>query len=302
MKIAVIGAGAMGCFYGTYLSQNHDVYLIAHTQEQANLLNEMGISMTINSEKKHFNIPVYTSWDNIGSMDVVIIAVKSMVTQSAIQENLALVSKDTLVLTIQNGSGNDEDISKYVDSSNVIVGVTSYNCVNMESGVFRHSAKGITMVGSSAADLEKLELVVSLLNEAGIEAIVSENINKIIWSKLMLNTTINTFATILNCKPNHMLKSGYGWDYVKMVVKEVVDVAEKDGVHFDYQEALDWVHETCLAMGDGFPSMLQDRRNKRLTEIDKINGIVVKKAEKYGIAAPCNRLIVDIIHCMEELY
>ncbi|AJA47667.1 putative 2-dehydropantoate 2-reductase [Clostridium pasteurianum DSM 525 = ATCC 6013] len=302
MRISVIGAGAMGCLYGAYLSTKNEVCLIVHKKEQADAINKEGIAMMENGKEFLFNIPAYTTGDDVGHVDLIIVAVKSTATESAIKENLSLVADDTLVMTIQNGAGNDEEIAKYVDGRRVIVGTTSHNSVSLGVGKFQHAGTGMTTIGSTHASMENVILLASVLKESGIEAVVSENINKVIWSKLILNTTINTFATLMDCKVNCILKSDYAWDYIKMVVREVVQVAELDGVHFEYEEALEWVHKTCIAIGNGYPSMLQDRRNKRLTEIDKINGTVVRKAEKYGIEVPCNRLIVDMVHCLEELY
>lgn len=120
--------------------------------------------------------------------------------------------------------------------------------------------------------------------------------------KFVLNTTINTIATLMDCKVNFILRSDHAWDYVKLLTKEIVQVAELDGVHIEYEEALERIHKTCIAAGNGYPSMFQNQRKKRLAEIETINGTVVKKAGKYNVEVPYNRLVVNPIHCLEESY
>ncbi|MDO4260470.1 MAG: 2-dehydropantoate 2-reductase [Eubacteriales bacterium] len=301
MKIAIIGAGAMGCLYGAYLSRNNEVTMIDSYEPQVRAINEHGISVTEcdGSVVRYPDVRACLSGECNEQPGLVILFVKSTYSKAALDANRALFGPGTIVMTLQNGAGNDRMIAGYADAKNIIIGTTKHNCVNLGNGCCRHSGVGLTTIGSNHDSHDILETAAALFNESGLETDISDDIQRIIWSKLFVNLSINTFTAITETPIGYMLENKYAWDFAKRLVYEAVDVAEEDGTYFDRREVLESVRQVCEAAKDGYSSMYQDRKRGVRTEIDAINGAIVEQAKIYGVPVPYNSLIVDLIHAME---
>lgn len=305
MKIVIIGAGAMGCLYGAYLSRKNEVVMLDSYAPQVKAIMENGITVVEEdgSEPCFPNVKAAISGEYKETADLVIIFVKSTYTEQALAQNAALFGEHTLVLTLQNGAGNDRKIAKYVRAGNIIIGTSKHNSVNMGGGRVRHSGTGVTTIGSNAENAAAaLETISAMLNDAGFAAEVSDNIQRIIWSKLFVNLSINTFTAITRAPIGSMIDNRYAWDFAEKMICEAVDVAEADGTHFSYMEVLNMVHHVCEDAGKGYSSMYQDVQRGIATEIDAINGAIVEQAKLYNVPAPYNSLIVDLIHAIEGAY
>lgn len=302
MKIAVLGAGAMGCLYGAYLSKQNDVTLFDVYEPQVDSVKEHGLVMLEGEKETTYSIKAELNGTNIGAVDLCVVFVKATQTYDAVKENQTLIDDHTLVLTLQNGAGNDRDILNFARKENIIIGTSKHNSVSLGLGKVHHTASGITMLGTMDANSSKDTIVADVLNAVGLKAEVSDDIQRIIWSKLFVNMSINTLTALLQTKIGYMIRNKHAWDFARRVVYEGVEVAEADGTYFDRRETLEMVRQVCIDAGDGYASMYQDRKNKRITEIDKINGAVVEQAKLYGVPTPYNALIVDLIHAIEGTY
>lgn len=302
MKIAVLGAGAMGSLYGMYLAKKNEVVMIDVYKPQVEAINELGLTMLEDGVESTSKVQGIVSGTDIGPVDLVVVFVKSTQTYDAVKENQSLIGDDTLVMTLQNGAGNDRDILHFAKKENIVIGTSKHNSVGLGLGKFQHTSFGVTTIGTMDITSNKDEQVAGILNEAGLETVVSDDIQRIIWSKLFVNMSINTLSALLECKIGYMIQNDYAWDFAQKIVYEGVMVAEADGTYFDRREALNAVHKVCEDAKEGYASMYQDRLHKRPTEIDKINGAVVEQAKRYGVATPYNSLIVDLIHAIEGTY
>ena len=304
MNIVIIGAGAMGCLYGAYLSKNNAVLLLDSYAPQVEAINRSGI--TVQEEdgtETHFTqLSAALSGTVTEAADLVIVFVKSTYTEAALAENKTLFGPHTLVMTLQNGAGNDRKIARYVQPENIIIGTSKHNSVNLGGGRIRHSGHGATTIGSNLRIPETLARVSALLSDAGFLTEVSDDIQRIIWSKLFVNLSINTFTAITRAPIGNMIENRYAWDFAEKMICEAVDVAEADGTHFSYMEVLNLVHHVCEDAGKGYSSMYQDVQRGIMTEIDAINGAIVQQAKLYNVPAPYNALIVDLIHAIEGAY
>lgn len=304
MKIIVIGAGAMGCLYGAYLSKDNDVTMLDVYEPQVDSINANGITvLEPDGTEQHFTgMRAMKSGTCTEVADLVIVFVKSTYSESALKENQALFGEHTLVMTLQNGAGNDRKIAQYVKLENIIIGTSKHNSLNMGSGKIRHSGNGATTIGSNLKQNKNLQAVADVLEKAGFQTLISDDIQRIIWSKLFVNLSINTFTAITQTPICYMIENQYAWDFAEKMICEAVDVAEADGTHFSYMEVLDMVHAVCDNVGEGYSSMYQDVKRGIPTEIDAINGAIVEQARRYNVAVPYNSLIVDLIHAIEGAY
>lgn len=304
MKVVIIGAGAMGCLYGAYLSKHNDVVMLDSYEPQVSAINENGITVLEEDEKEYNykNIKAFKSGEYQESADLVIVFVKSTFTEDALHDNKALFANHTIVMTLQNGAGNDRKIAKYVNKKNIVIGTSKHNSVNMGGGKIRHTGTGETTIGSNLDAKKILTTIEKLLIDSGFKAEITDDIQRIIWSKLFVNLSINTFTAITRSPIGSMIDNQYAWDFAEKMICEAVDVAEADGTHFSYMEVLNMVHHVCEDAGKGYSSMSQDVMNCRRTEIDAINGAIVEQAKLYNVPVPYNSLIVDLIHAIEGAY
>jgi len=304
MVIAIIGAGAMGCLYGAYLSRENEVIMLDSYEPQVNSINKNGIMLieADGSEQVYKKVKAYKSGTCKESVDLIIVFVKSTYTEEALQENKDLFGKNTFVMTLQNGAGNDRKIKKYVDEKNIIIGTSKHNAVNLGEGKIKHGGSGITTIGSNYNADNVVEVVADCLRKSQIETEVSDDIQRIIWSKLFVNLSINTFTALIQTPIGYMIQNESAWNFAKRLVYEAVEVAEADGTYFDRREALEMVRDVCTKAGAGYSSMYQDRNKKIKMEIDAINGAIVEQAKLYGVPTPYNSLIVDLIHAVEGAY
>ena len=301
MKIVVIGAGAMGCLYGAYLSEKHEVVMLDSYQPQVDAINANGITIVEpDGSRKHYPKPkACLSGQYNEQADMVIVFVKSTATEAALEANRGLFGENTIAMTLQNGAGNDRKIAKFAKPENILIGTSKHNAVNMGGGVSRHSGGGATAIGSNFNAGDKLEIVKEIFEECGIEVEISDDIQRIIWSKLCVNLSINSFTAITETPIGFMIKDKYAWDFAKRLIYEAVDVAEEDGTYFDRREVLESVRQVCQKLVTGYSSMYQDRKRGAKTEIDAINGAIVEQAKLYGVSVPYNTLIVSLIHAIE---
>lgn len=304
MKIAIIGAGAMGCLYGAYLSSSHEVIMIDAYEPQVQAIKENGITIqeADGAVYPYPHVKAYTCAQCMESVELVIVFVKSTYTEEALQQNQHLFAQDTLVMTLQNGAGNDRKIEKYVNKDNIIIGTSKHNAVNLGNAVSKHAGKGVTTIGSNYQAQAQVDKVRQVLESAGFEVVVSEDIQRIIWSKLLVNLSVNTLTALTQTPIGYMIKNQYAWDFAKRLIYEAIEVAEADGTYFDRREALEMVHKVCEDAGEGYSSMYQDRKRHVKMEIDAINGAIVQQAKLYGVPTPYNTLIVDLIHAIEGAY
>lgn len=301
MKIVIIGAGAMGCLYGAYLSEKNDVIMLDSYKPQVDAINEKGITIVEKdgTERNYPRPKACMSGEYNEPADLVIVFVKSTFTDAALEANRALFGENTIAMTLQNGAGNDRKIAKFARQENIIIGTSKHNAVNMGFGVSRHGGAGATTIGSNFDVGDKLERVASLFRESGMEVEISDDIQRIIWGKLFVNLSINTFTAITETPIGFMIKDKYAWDFAKRLIYEAVDVAEEDGTYFDRRQVLESVRNVCEQAQNGYSSMYQDRKRGAKTEIDAINGAIVEQAKLYGVSVPYNTLIVSLIHAIE---
>ena len=303
MKIAVLGAGALGCLFGAKLCQNNQVVLLTHRLEQANLINHKGLTLRLQDDtilSVRENLSACLSGTCAVPVELLIVLVKTHQTVNALRQNINLITPNTTVLSLQNGLGNFEAISNLVPENNIILGTTNHNSVLTDTGQIFHSGAGITMIGTHHAPDEKVFMVRDLLQNAGFECSVSDNIGYFLWKKLFVNLTLNAFTYITLTPLGFVAQNNYALDFVRKIIAEAVNVAQKEGFIFNLDDVVEWVTNVAAAHPNGFSSMSQDRKKYLKTEIDWINGAVVNLARKHNLNVPYNELVVNLVHALED--
>ncbi|NLJ78068.1 MAG: 2-dehydropantoate 2-reductase, partial [Tissierellia bacterium] len=298
MKVGVIGSGSMGSLYGGALAETgHDVYLIDIFKEHVDCINRDGLCIVKGKDKRYIrNIKATTDPAEVGTVDMAIVFVKSTITDIGIESNIDIIGEDTVVLTLQNGLGNIEKIARCVDRENIIAGTSANGASFVEPGVIRHSGAGGTVIGELDGDItDRVRDIAKNLDipELG-PASISDNVIGLIWDKLLVNVGINPLTALTDLKNGQLLESDEGIRLLESLVNEGVEVAQALNIRLSHHTP-----EHCKTVagqtGENISSMLADVMNKRKTEIENINGAIVREGERLGIPTPVHELITDLI-------
>lgn len=304
MKVTVLGAGAMGCLFGGLLAENGiPVWLVDIWEEHVDAINQRGLTIEgIGGERVIKNIRATTDLKEVSGTDLLLVFVKSTATEAAIKGAKALVGSNTLVLTLQNGLGNVEKLQKVVGEDRVIAGVTSHGSTLLGPGHIRHAGEGDTYVGEvRGGKTGRIEGIADLFNNAGIKCSIADNILSLIWSKLVVNVGINAITAITGLRNGEILQHPGAEEILELAVNEAVEVARARGIQLQYPDPVGHVKEVCRLTAQNRSSMLQDVLNRRKTEIDMINGAVVREGQKVGVDTPVNRVLTNLVTVIQDI-
>lgn len=301
MKIAIIGAGAMGSIYGGHLSKHNEVYLIDKNQQIIDKINKDGLKLQKNGFDAVYTPKAVSSAEGIGEVDLVILFVKSLYSRAALKENRGIIGENTYVLTLQNGSGHEDILAEVVKPNRIIIGTTEDNGSIIEAGYVRHGGNGRTNIGMLANDEDgMLEKLKECFDACDFNALIHDNIQKLIWDKLFTNVSLSAVTGVLQVRIGYIAENPHAWNLTSQLVKEAVAVANAMGLGFDEEVVLSKVKKTSENSPDGYTSIYADLKNGRLTEVDTISGSVVRAAKKYGVEVPSHEFIVNMVHAMEQ--
>ncbi|MCM8779004.1 MAG: 2-dehydropantoate 2-reductase [Candidatus Omnitrophica bacterium] len=306
MKIVIVGPGAMGCLFGVFLAKSgQEVYFLDKNKARAKEIQGKGILVEGLSNFSVKNIKATTEAEEIGEANLVILATKSYDTEGAIKNVLSIIEKETLVLTLQNGLGNVEIINRYVAQNKIIAGVTNEGATLLGIGHIRHAGKGETILGAISNiknQISKIEEIVEIFNRAGFETKITERVEDLIWSKLMINVGINALTAILHLNNGRLVEISSARQIMLEAVKEAEKIVKKKKIKLLYKNPVEKVEEVCRLTAGNVSSMLQDVLKKRRTEIDFINGAIVNEGKKLGIPTPVNSVLTDLVKTIEGSY
>lgn len=301
MKTVIMGAGAMGSLFGGLLSlSGQEVWLVDVWKEHIEAIRSKGLAIEAKGTIRNISINATADVQSLGKADLILYFVKTYHTEEAVRDSLALEKEDTIFLTLQNGLGNEEAICKQVDRKKVILGVTGQGATLLGPGQIRHAGWGKTCVGELDGKIsDRVTRVAQIFHKAGIETEVSSRIHDLVWEKLLVNVGINALAAMTGLKNGQILDYPETLRLLESLVFEAVEVARKKGIHIE-GNPIDRVKAVIEATRENRCSMGQDLDRKRRTEIDAINGAVVREAERLGISVPYNRMITDLIKVIEK--
>lgn len=300
MKIAILGAGAMGSLFGSYLSQKNEVWLIEIDQNKVDFLNREGVKIREADGDAIFHPRAVSSAKGLGEMDLVIIFVKAMFSESALAANRELIGENTYVMTLQNGAGHEQTILKFTDPRHVVIGTTKHNSSILETGYINHGGGGESYIGLLEGENAALGVVAETFTECGFVTEVSDNVRKLIWNKLFINVSASVMTGVLQSSLDFLRESDHAWVLVERLAREAVAVANAGGMDFDADEVVHDVRLLVENSHNGYTSIYADLRNGMKTEVDTISGSVVCEAKRLKIAAPAHEFVVELVHAMED--
>lgn len=301
MKIAVLGAGAMGALFSGYLSKNNEVTVVDVSEVMVNAIQTNGVRIKEKDGIVTLCKPnAVKSTAGIGAQDLVIVFVKSMFTISALEGNKNLIGPDTYLMTLQNGAGHESKLLKFADRKHVIIGSTQHNSSVIEPGFVNHGGSGVSSIGLLDGCSDAISFIAENMTACGFECHTENNVQKQVWKKMFTNTAASSLTALFQVPLGFIHTDPNANWIMKQLCREAVEVANKLGLGFDLAEVTADVDKVCENAPNGYTSIYADIRDGRRSEVDTISGSVVEAAHDVGISVPYHEMVVKCIHALEN--
>ena len=298
MNIVVYGAGAIGSLFGAILSTKHSVQCIAR-KNHVQAVNNKGLTI-IGKTKMQKQILFFESIGEIkDEIDLLILTVKSFDTSAASEQIEPYISKNTNVLSLQNGLNNIDDLAKHIPMQQIIAGITSWGAVFEKPGLINHTGIGDMIIGElDGKKTERIEKIAQVFTQVGIITDISKNIRKDIWKKAIVNSSINPLTAIFHINNGYLMKNPILMNLVEKICIESTTIAYKIGFDLNNNNMIEITKKVIDDTKNNESSMLQSIKNHKKTEIESINGSIYLSGKKTNCDYFLNELMVKIIQSM----
>ena len=304
-RVAVLGAGAVGCWFGGRLAwAGAPVTLIGRARHMEAIARS---GLVVESANEREVIPIGTSTEASAARnaEVVLVCVKSSDTDAAGRTLATILERDTAIVSLQNGVDNADRLSRTLP--NPVFPAVVYVGTSMEGdGVVRHAGRGDLVLGAHEATASRpgaqsrLAAIAAVFERAGVPCPVSEDIVAALWTKLTINCAFNAVSALGQARYGRMAREAAVRDLMEAVVRETVAVARADGVAFNEAPMLEATWKVAGAMAGQFSSTAQDLMRGKRTEIDALNGFVARRGAELGVATPINATLHALVKLREE--
>jgi len=293
MKVAVMGAGAVGCFYGAMLARaGHHVTLIGRQQHVA-AVRDRGLILEMGGATHTVTADATTDPAGIADAEVILFCVKSDDTAAAGRDMLPYLRRDTVVLGLQNGVDNAPRLQAVLDRP--VIAAAVYVASDMPApGHVRHSGRGELVIAAGP----RSEAIAAMFQQAGVPTATSDNVLGALWAKLVINCSYNALSAIAQLPYGRLIEGEGIRDLMQDVVSECLAVAAGLRVTIP-GDSLAAVLGLAASMPNQFSSTAQDLARGKRTEIDHLNGYIVRTARELGIPVPVNGSLTAIVKLME---
>ncbi|MBP7329259.1 MAG: ketopantoate reductase family protein [Alicycliphilus sp.] len=295
LTFAVMGAGAVGCYFGALLARaGHRVTLIGR-QAHVQAITAHGLRLQSATLDEHVRLSASTEAKAVAGADVVLLCVKSTDTETAARQIQPHLAPGALVLTLQNGVDNDERVRAMLGPAQPVAAAVVYVATAMAGpGHVRHFGRGDLLIAPSPVS-ERLALE---LAAAGIPTQVSGNVRGALWAKLVINCAYNALSAITQQPYGWLVQQDGASAVIADLVAECQAVAQADGVRMDGD-----VHAAVRGIAQSMPGQLsstaQDLARGRPSEIEHLNGYVVRRGAALGLATPVNRALLVLVRMLQ---
>lgn len=301
MKIAIIGPGAMGLLFGSYLSKKHEVTLIGTNPDRMEEICKQGVLIReTDGTETVYHPQAAVNTAGLPPMDLVILFVKASKSQAALEANRHLIGKNTYLLTLQNGVGHETLLRQFADEDHIIIGTTQQGSYRLSPISACHSGKGSTAFGPVCGDCSRFAPIAQAFQECGFPTDLTNHVRGMIWSKLMINASSSVLSGLLQVPQGYVASNPAAWSVAQNLIRELCAVATAEGYPFDAEEQIARIQQHLEKAPDGFTSIYADLKAGRTTEVSVINGAVVEAAHHLHIPVPTHETILALVHAMEE--
>lgn len=306
MKIAIIGTGAMGSIYAAQFAEHgHDVFAVDTWGDHVEAINARGLIIEgPGGQRTIEGISAFTTLDKTPQCELYVIATKGNGVGAAARDVAASMASDSLVLTIQNGLGAGERIAEHMSTDNVLLGVADgFGAAMIGPGHAKHNAMKLIRLGEMNGGIsERLRLLESTWRGAGFNVEAFEDIHQLIWEKFICNVGLSAPCALFDCTIGELLANPESRSVAMGCMLEAYKLGLKEGVAFSFDDPVAYLEKFVAMMPNANPSLQQDYRAARHSEIDAINGMVPELGRRYGVATPYNETLSALIRAREVTY
>ncbi len=302
--VTVIGAGAVGSYFGGLLARaGCDVTLVAR-QDHVKAIQENGLYMECQSFQERVSVKTSTEYQAIKNADLVLFCVKSPDTESVAIEIQPYLSKDTIILSLQNGVDNCERLKTVL--LNPVYPAVVYVATGMVGpGHVKHFGRGELVIGElegGEACLDQLNVLQEFLNKGNVPCSISKNIKHDMWLKFLVNCSYNAISGIGQIEYGQMIQSAHINALIEQITKEFLSVAEKEGINISPEQANSANEQSAKTMAKQKSSTAQDLMKFKKTEIDYLNGYILRRGLAHQIPTPANQSVYALVKMLEMTY
>jgi 2-dehydropantoate 2-reductase len=302
MKIAVVGAGAMGSVYAGVLGDaGNEVWAVDVWPEHVQAIRERGLRVEGASGDRTVRIQATSDPADVGACDLVIVSTKAMHVEAAAEAAGPLLGPDTVVLPIQNGLGSAERIAAILGEERVTIGVVGgFGASIVGPGHVHHNGWELVRLGERNGPVTpRIERIAKVWSDAGFRVQTYDDVDQLVWEKLICNVCFSGPCAVLDRTLGEVIADPNAWEVASRCAQEAYDVARARGIALTFDEPVAYVRAFGLKIADARPSMLLDLRAGRGCEIDVINGAIPGAARALGLSAPVNETVTALVKAKE---
>lgn len=297
MRIAIVGAGAMGQLFGTKLvSAGHEVVMIDAIDAVIQSLNERGLSLRVADASTNVAVHAALAGDVTEPVDLVIVFTKTMHSEAAVDSVSHLIAPHTLGLTVQNGLGNEVPLISHFGVGRTVVGMTDYPADRSADGTIISEPTGSIVLGGLNPEASAhAQTLVSALNRADLTASLHPDVMVPIWEKVMFNAVMNTVSAVSGMTVGMLGREAPAQRLAEAVISECFAVAHAEGIFIDESRVRSSMANAFAHHGDHKTSMLIDLEAGRMTEVESIGGAIARLGERRGVSTPVLSILNEVV-------
>ena len=305
VKVAVLGAGAMGCLFGGLLAEKGlNVVLIDVWKDHVDAINKNGLKMNGQGGDRFIKIKATIDPKSLGTVDVIIVMCKATALEQALLNAKNIIGDKTVLMSFQNGIGHEAIMQKIAGKDKVLGGTTTQASNILGPGNIKNHASLPSWIGEYEGGMsDRVKDLAETFTAHGLETIASDNVKKKKWMKLFALTAVGPLSAIFDMHHTELYitnkESKLARELGKQIILETRKVAQADGVEVSEDECLEMFHKIVDSNQTNKSSMAFDIQYKRKSEIDFINGSVSKIGKKHGVPTPLNDMLYKIIKIKE---
>ena len=298
MGLLVVGTGALACLFAARLAgSGNEVTMLGSWQEGLTALRQRGVRLReMNGITRQYPVTVTDGTNTRRKYNQAMVLVKSWQTERVAKQLERLLTTTGIALTLQNGFGNYETLKEALGQDRVALGVTTMGARMFEPGYVHHTGEGKVMIGFHP----KLGGLGELLNKAGFHIEMISDPESLFWGKLVINAAINPLTALLRVPNGELLSRPAARELMLEAAGEAAMVATKQGIKLPYTDPADAVEEVARNTAANNSSMLQDVLRGTPTEIDAINGAIIRAGEALGVPTPVNRMLWRLVRGLDN--
>lgn len=302
MRIAIVGAGAMGSVYAALLAgAGHEVWAVDLWLEHVEAIRERGLRVEGAGGDRVARVHATADAAEVGEADLVVIATKAMDVRAAAESARPLLGAGTIVLPIQNGLGSADVVAELLGDERVVVAVAeAFGASVVAPGHVHHHGLGLLRLGERSGPVTaRVECLADAWRAAGFPVRTYDDVDRLVWEKLVCNVAFSGPCTLLRATIGVLLDDPDAWSVASGCASEAHDVARASGIWLSFDDPVAHVRAFGERIRGARPSMLLDRLDGRPCEIDAINGAIPARAARVGLEAPVNATVAALVRAGE---